>query len=1578
MQVIQIISGDSWTILEFQLSDAISFHAGALYCNIIVLVMTFFVMRIVVAVLESTFAQKLEMQRRAAKRKRMLFSRTVKLLQHKGNSSLGDEGNMSPSGAAESSSHSNYSPQDNSLYRRVDSTDFEPYQPLEQTHGEGIENVRRLSINGYDPESPILDTDTKDLPHSRERLLGDSQMSLQIDSSNDSPNKPPLAKADSSEPGVVVPKASNYLRIISEFIDRYDQPDKFYLRRCAKQLEKTIPFRAFFVFLILVNTALFAVDHYPIDDTTANVIDSISFLLTVLFAFEECVILLGCGIKFIFRDFLSSFDLFIVVISIADIFVNPLPNVLLNKPISSPMSSGSTTGSFTALRAFRLLRLLKLIKSKSFRKLLDKIFMVVFKLSDYLVLFVLLSVVLGLLGMQFFSNQFRFDSNGFVITEINSPEWIAAPDRPRSNFDNFTLSLLTVFQCITVDNWSTVMFNSYRALGPAAILFPIFCFLFGSIVLVNLFLALLIRCFEEDREESREEEEGDEDRPEEFKDIILNSCPKFMSTALQYCGIVWTRACKCVRDLYMTCVQRASTSSDVSEETWEQFIEQSLAFRAKIAEILETKLFEVAVIAVIILSCVVLALDTPLNDPSSSKATTLFILDILIIVVFGVEMILKILAFGAFGEPSSYFSDNWNVLDCFVVIVSVLNLALQQFDSAIVGSLRILRILRPLRLIRRISSLRVVVMSLISSATEILNVFIFTFLVFFIFSAFFTSFLKGQLRACDGDVFQSMISTNATYLNLLTYPQSWQDMSAQERMLFGQNSPFLQLTSSYNASSPSYLPQCNSLGNCCPNWSQLDVSTAPTSRQICECWGAGWYPTTDFRFDNVAMSLVTLFDDATIDNWSDNMHAVTDSRGIDMQPVRDHMLHWCYIFFVFIVLSNFFCLNLTIGTITSNFLEAQRRLGGLAAMTEEQEKWVLTLKIIRAIKPLRQPQCPESKIFAIFFRIAESILFTNLVYACIFLQSLTLSMESFGQSDGTTVRLLYIEVSLAIFFAVEMVIKVCGYTFVVYFQDWWNRLDFVIVACSIASLIQFAVVGDKTGLAITVVRLLRVVRILRLLKRLKLFQNLLDTIILTLPSIWNVSLLLFMVIFIFTVFCMQLFGKVAYNGSYYDNANFRSFGISFITLFRMLTGDNWGQLMYDISKKTPGCVHDPKYDSAYCGFNDSPNCLPLNGCGSVAVFPIMILFIIVTTLIILSVYISVIISNYSSLTTAPIHPQNFELFAEYWADFDPNATCYIDYAMLYPLVFILPAPLGFDRQVFTRRQYARRVGDIKVTKDRKVYFSDVLNILSRSYFHRSFADKKHDFNLENHKFKRRRSKWSSKWRLSRPSSPGNIAANTMIPPPPPHEVAVDKDDGTTVSVILAAEMIAEVWSIRKKCLRGFRNGGLSKDASMSQSIRSLLLKKDKEAHKGKLTINNDVINAIQRAERKAYAHQLAKESNSIRYVARSVVGNVSSKVRSGYTIMHQMSSGSSDMSFRVDKANHLEIDSSSNSNEEEGGDFKLNRSNTDDSIINSTAAGEQVNGISQPECVHLKATSSNSSDIVNAKARANFDLDNVI
>ena len=112
--------------------------------------------------------------------------------------------------------------------------------------------------------------------------------------------------------------------------------------------------------------------------------------------------------------------------------------------------------------------------------------------------------------------------------------------------------------------------------------------------------------------------------------------------------------------------------------------------------------FDWTVGVVIAASSVCLALDSPRNDPDSTLAMRLRQLDLVWLSIFGVEMLVKIAAFGFVRGEDAYLRSPWNVLDFTIVGVSFLALAAETFPQLRpLRTLRILRVLRPLRLLAR-------------------------------------------------------------------------------------------------------------------------------------------------------------------------------------------------------------------------------------------------------------------------------------------------------------------------------------------------------------------------------------------------------------------------------------------------------------------------------------------------------------------------------------------------------------------------------------------------------------------------------------------------------------------------------------------------------------------------------------------------------------------------------------------------------------------------------------------------------------------------------------------------------------
>lgn len=108
--------------------------------------------------------------------------------------------------------------------------------------------------------------------------------------------------------------------------------------------------------------------------------------------------------------------------------------------------------------------------------------------------------------------------------------------------------------------------------------------------------------------------------------------------------------------------------------------------------------FDRLTLLLISVSSIALAMDSPLRDDESTVAKMLGRVEVVMTVLFFIEMTLKICAQGFIAMPGAYLRNSWNVLDFVVVVISLFQLFSD--DSGNLKSLRSLRALRALRPLR--------------------------------------------------------------------------------------------------------------------------------------------------------------------------------------------------------------------------------------------------------------------------------------------------------------------------------------------------------------------------------------------------------------------------------------------------------------------------------------------------------------------------------------------------------------------------------------------------------------------------------------------------------------------------------------------------------------------------------------------------------------------------------------------------------------------------------------------------------------------------------------------------------------
>jgi hypothetical protein len=336
------------------------------------------------------------------------------------------------------------------------------------------------------------------------------------------------------------------------------------------------------------------------------------------------------------------------------------------------------------------------------------------------------------------------------------------------------------------------MINCGRAVGPAGVVFPVIVFLLGTFFITNLFLAMLVDSFLEGE---------DETKPAEVQPGAEEISKAESGRDKAYVRNTEMRVPIHDEDASDSDGTHIHTNADLSDG---KIVSKKLVANSSTAlyligsQTLNHEFFEVGITILVCVSCVSLALDNPLNDPSSVLSSRLYYIDLVITIIFTAEMLLKILVFGAFqkrGSAEAYFRDGlflthlpsfvnglyycsdhmscllkctalpgWDVLDFIVVVVSLLSTFSTRGMN--IGMFRALRALRPLKIIQRIPGLRVIVHSLALALPSVAEVGVIVLMVFFIFGIFFTNYFYGQLRSHLSTVTTTYSSSDVSCLNL--------------------------------------------------------------------------------------------------------------------------------------------------------------------------------------------------------------------------------------------------------------------------------------------------------------------------------------------------------------------------------------------------------------------------------------------------------------------------------------------------------------------------------------------------------------------------------------------------------------------------------------------------------------------------------------------------------------------------------------------------------------------------------------------------------------------------------------------
>uniref|UniRef100_A0A8C4YQ97 Sodium channel protein n=1 Tax=Gopherus evgoodei TaxID=1825980 RepID=A0A8C4YQ97_9SAUR len=414
---------------------------------------------------------------------------------------------------------------------------------------------------------------------------------------------------------------------------------------------------------------------------------------------------------------------------------------------------------------------------------------------------------------------------------------------------------------------------------------------------------------------------------------------------------------------------------------------------------------------------------------------------------------------------------------------------------------------------------------------------------------------------------------------------------------------------------------------------------------------------------------------ATFKGWMDIMYAAIDSRAVLDQPKYEENLYMYLYFVIFIIFGSFFTLNLFIGVIIDNFNQQKKKISQDIFMTEEQKKYYNAMKKLGSKKPQKPIPRPGNKFQGMVFDFVTKQVFDIGIMILICLNMVTMMVETDDQSDEMQTVLQRINLVFVVLFTGECVLKLISLRYY-YFTIGWNIFDFVVVILSIVGMFLAKVI-EKYFVSPTlfrVIRLARIGRILRLIKGAKGIRTLLFALMMSLPALFNIGLLLFLVMFIYAIFGMSNFAYVKREAGIDDMFNFETFGNSMICLFQITTSAGWDGLLAPIlNSGEPDC--DP--NKPHPGSSVKGDC----GNPSVGIF-FFVSYIIISFLVVVNMYIAVILENFSVATeesAEPLSEDDFEMFYEVWEKYDPDATQFMEFAKLSDFAAALDPPLHLPK-----------------------------------------------------------------------------------------------------------------------------------------------------------------------------------------------------------------------------------------------------------------------------------------------------------
>uniref|UniRef100_A0A673YHP7 Voltage-dependent L-type calcium channel subunit alpha n=1 Tax=Salmo trutta TaxID=8032 RepID=A0A673YHP7_SALTR len=563
-----------------------------------------------------------------------------------------------------------------------------------------------------------------------------------------------------------------------------------------------IPFDIFILLAIFANCVALGVSKpFPEEDSnsTNHNLEQVEYIFLVIFTIETFTKILAYGLVMHPSAYIrSGWNLLDFVIVVVGLFSVVAEGTADHKPGDSHHAAGKPGGlDVKALRAFRVLRPLRLVSGvPSLQIVLNSIMKAMVPLLHIGLLVMFVIIIYAIIGLELFLGRMHktcfylnvdddptpcaFAGNGRECvgngTECRGP-W-EGPNGGITNFDNIFFAMLTVFQCITMEGWTDVLYWMNDAIGfEMPWVYFVSLVIFGSFFVLNLVLGVLSGEFSKEREkavargelqDAQNKKQMEEDMCGymdwliEAEDVDEEGNKRMQDTSKNIHNVLFlvffkvylyyrllTKPVSDPSAPHIMCLLILSSLSD-------QLCQLNHAFRKNCRVAVKSQNFYWLVLLLVFLNTAASASEhygqpkwlTEMQERANK----------ILLMLFTLEMLLKMYSFGF----QIHFLALFNRFDCFVVCGGILEtvlVELQIIPPIGISVLRCVRLLRVFKVTRHWAALSNLVNSLLNSMKAICSLLLLLFLFLIIFSLLGMQLFGGKFNFDETQMKRSTFDT---------------------------------------------------------------------------------------------------------------------------------------------------------------------------------------------------------------------------------------------------------------------------------------------------------------------------------------------------------------------------------------------------------------------------------------------------------------------------------------------------------------------------------------------------------------------------------------------------------------------------------------------------------------------------------------------------------------------------------------------------------------------------------------------------------------------------------------------------